>query len=224
VSSRWTASTPRGSTSTTSVDYFCRLRGGAGSERIEPLAERFHLALDRPFKSLSKGNKQKVGVIQAFAHNPELLILDEPTSGLDPLLQREFQTLASEASEDGATLLISSHILGEVEAVAGRVALIRGGRIADIEQVDILKQRAGQHVELRFAEAPDAQHFESLEELGDLVISGNILTAVLRGSPDRLLKAAATHTVTHWSARDRNLEELFMERYRETPEDAGEVS
>jgi ABC-2 type transport system ATP-binding protein len=96
------------------LDHLARLRGGAGRDRIEPLAERFGLDLSRPIRALSKGNKQKIGVIQAFMHRPELLILDEPTSGLDPLLQHEFLTLVREAQADGATVFMSSHVLSEV--------------------------------------------------------------------------------------------------------------
>ncbi len=144
------------------LTYLCGLRGGAGLVRIEPLAERFRLDLDRPFRGLSKGNKQKVGVVQAFMHAPELLILDEPTSGLDPLLQQEFLTLAREANEAGATLFISSHILSEVEAIAGRVAIIRAGRIVDVADVADLRTRAGQHVSLTFAQPPPVAAFEAL--------------------------------------------------------------
>ncbi|MBK8264334.1 MAG: ABC transporter ATP-binding protein [Nannocystis sp.] len=206
------------------LTYLATLRGGAGRERIEPLAERFGLALDRPVNGLSKGNKQKVGVIGAFMHAPELLILDEPTSGLDPLLQREFLALVRETAEAGATLFMSSHILSEVEAVAGRVAIIRAGRIVDVEDVRALRERAGQHVRLTFdapLPAEAARAFAAIPELSALTIDGARLTALLRGSPDRLLKEAARHQVTRWSAEDRNLEELFMDHYRQTSADAG---
>jgi ABC-2 type transport system ATP-binding protein len=204
------------------LTYLAALRGGAGTERIEPIAERFQLDLDRPFRGLSKGNKQKVGVVQAFMHAPELLILDEPTSGLDPLLQQEFLSLVRETHEAGATVFISSHILSEVEAVARRVAIIRAGRIVDIEDVAILRQRAGQHVKLTFESAPPVDAFEALDELDGVTLTGLTLTAVLHGSPDRVLKEAARHTVTGWSAQDRNLEELFMDHYRQPS--AGEES
>jgi len=205
------------------LTYLATLRGGAGVGRIEPLAERFQLDLDRPFRGLSKGNKQKVGVVQAFMHTPELLLLDEPTSGLDPLLQQEFLSLVRETHEAGATVFISSHILSEVEAVAGRVAIIRSGRIVDIEDVAILRERAGQHVRLTFESPPPLAAFQSLDELEHVSLTELTLTAILHGSPDRVLKEAARHTVTRWSAEDRNLEELFMDHYRE-PNQAGEDS
>jgi len=200
------------------LDYLCTLRAGAGAERIEPLAERFGLDLDRAFRGLSKGNKQKVGVVQAFMHTPDLLVLDEPTSGLDPLLQQEFLALLRESTQAGATVFISSHILSEVEAVAGRVAIIRSGRIIDTEDVAVLRSRAGQHLSLTFAQALDPEGvaaFERMAELTELEVEGTTLKALLRGSPDPVLKEAARRTVTHWSAQDRNLEELFMDHYRQ---------
>ena len=200
------------------LDHLASLRGGAGAERIEPLAERFGLDLDRAFRGLSKGNKQKVGVVQAFMHRPELLILDEPTSGLDPLLQQEFLALVRESAEGGATLFISSHILSEVEAVAGRVAIIRGGRIVDLEAVGTLRERAGQHLSLSFAAPPTAEvvaAFAGMDELSDVAVDGSTLRALLRGSPDRLIKEAARHSIRRIVASDRNLEELFMDHYRQ---------
>lgn len=204
------------------LQYLCSLRGGDGADRIEPLAERFQLDLDKPFRGLSKGNKQKVGVVQAFMHRPELLILDEPTSGLDPLLQREFLQLVREANADGATVFMSSHVLSEVDAVAERVAIIRRGEIIDVEDVATLRRFAGQHVTLSFEGPVPAEDFAGVPDFNDAVWDGGTLTGILRGSPDALLKAAARHRVTGWSARDRTLEELFMDRYRD-PAGTGEV-
>ncbi|MCO4773720.1 MAG: ABC transporter ATP-binding protein [Deltaproteobacteria bacterium] len=194
--------------------YLCELRQGRGAERVEELAARFGLDLDRRFRGLSKGNKQKVGVVQAFMHTPDLLILDEPTSGLDPLLQQEFLRLAREAHVGGATLLVSSHILSEVEAIAGRVAIIRAGAIVDVEDVAKLRERAGQHVTLTFDEPPSLEAFSALPGLEQVSVEGHTLSAVLHGAPDALLKEASRHTVTRWTAHDRNLEELFMDHYR----------
>ncbi|MEZ4450464.1 MAG: ABC transporter ATP-binding protein [Nannocystaceae bacterium] len=204
--------------------YFASLRGGAGLDRIEPLADRFGLALDRPVRGLSKGNKQKIGVIAAFMHAPELLILDEPTSGLDPLLQQELLALARESTAAGATLFISSHILSEVEAVAARVAILRAGRVVEVAEVRALRERAGQHVLLRFAAPLDDEAARALAEapgLSEVTIEGDELRGLLRGPPDRLLKMAARHEVLRWSAVDRNLEELFLDHYRQ-PSAAGD--
>jgi ABC-2 type transport system ATP-binding protein len=190
------------------------LRGGRGVERIGPLADRFGLDLDRPIRGLSKGNKQKVGVVQAFAHDPELLLLDEPTSGLDPLLQREFLDLLLEARDAGATVFMSSHVLSEVEEVAGRVAIIRAGRIVDVDDVRTLRHHAGQQVELRFAEDVTPTAFARLPGVEDVVVGDRRLTCLLRGEPDALLKVAARHHVTGWSAQDRELDDLFLDFYR----------
>ncbi len=198
--------------------YLARLRGGAGRERIEPLARRLGLDLGRPLRSLSKGNKQKVGVVQAFMHHPELLILDEPTSGLDPLLQREVLDLVLAARDRGATVFMSSHVLSEVEDVAGRVAIIRAGRVVDVDDVHTLRRHAGQRVELRFDGPVDVALFRQLPGVHDATVEGVTLTCLLSGEPDALLKAAAAHHVRRWSAQDRELEDLFLDFYR-TPDD-----
>ncbi len=214
------------------LEAISRLRGGVGRAAIGPLAERLGLDLTRPARSLSKGNRQKVGLVQAFAHDPELLVLDEPTSGLDPLLQQEFLAMVREARERGATVLMSSHVLSEVQEVADRVAVVRAGRIVDVDDVATLRQRAGQRVELTFADPVGAAAFEHLAGVEDVTLgpagAGTRLTCLLRGEPDALLRAAAAHRVTRWSAQDRELEELFMDFYRDTTRDttretAGEV-
>jgi ABC-2 type transport system ATP-binding protein len=196
------------------LEHFARMRGGAGRENIAPLAERFGLDLSRPVRALSKGNKQKVGVIQAFMHRPELLVLDEPTSGLDPLLQHEFLTLVREAQTDGATVFMSSHVLSEVELIAGRVAIIRQGRIVDLDDVATLRHHAGQRVQLIFDQAVDPAPFQGLDGVEDVEVEGATLRCLLRGEPDALLKAAARHHVVRWSAEDRELEDLFLDHYR----------
>jgi ABC-2 type transport system ATP-binding protein len=196
------------------LTHCSRLRGGSGRERIGELAERLSLDLDRPIRGLSKGNKQKVGVIQAFLHRPELLILDEPTSGLDPLLQHEFLAMVREAVADGATVFMSSHVLSEVEVVAERVAIVRQGRIVDLDDVATLRHHAGQRVELHFAETVAPEDFAGLPGISDVEVADHHLTCLLRGEPDALLKAAARHRVVRWSANDRELEDLFLDHYR----------
>ena len=200
------------------LEHLARLRGGAGLAWVPELAERFGLDTSRSIRTLSKGNKQKVGVIQAFMHRPELLILDEPTSGLDPLLQHEFLTLVREAQADGATVFMSSHVLSEVEMVAGRVAIIRQGRIVDLDDVRTLRRHAGQQVSLTFDGSVEAGVFRDLPGVEDLEVQGGgdttTLTCVLRGEPDALLQAAAANRVLRWSAHDRELEDLFLDHYR----------
>ncbi|HEX2178938.1 MAG TPA: ABC transporter ATP-binding protein [Actinomycetota bacterium] len=194
--------------------HLAKLRGGAGADRIEPLAKRFRLELDKPIKSLSKGNKQKVGVVQAFMHRPELLILDEPTSGLDPLLQQDVMDMVVQASQEGSTVFMSSHVLSEVEEVAGRVGVIRAGRMVDVAELSDLRRRAGQWVEFRFAAPVSAEEFTRLAGVSDVEVADHTVTCLLQGEPNALLKTAARHHVTGWSARDRDLEELFFDLYR----------
>lgn len=218
-------SLPTRTTAGAYLHHLAALRGGRGAARIDELAGRFRLDLSRPLQALSKGNKQKVGLVQAFMHSPELLILDEPTSGLDPLLQREFRTLTTEAQAAGATVFLSSHVLGEVEEVAGRVAIIRAGTVVDVDDVRALRSRAGQHVLLRFAEPVDpldVSAIAGLDGVDDLLLSddGVTLTCLLRGEPGPLLSLAARHRVVRWQAEDRELEDLFMDFYRDAAEPA----
>lgn len=213
---------PEQSTARHYLDYLASLRGGHGASEIASLAERFDLDLTRIIGKLSKGNKQKVGVIQAFLHQPELLILDEPTSGLDPLLQHEFRELVHERCAGGATVFMSSHVLGEIEATVERVAIIRAGRLVDIEDLATLRHRAGQQVELRFATRVGVDEFESIETIADIAIEpdgdGCVLRCILRGEPDQLVKAAARHRLLGWNAADRELEDLFLDFYRDAPD------
>jgi len=136
------------------VRLLSRLRGIDGTGRADSLAKRFHADLDRPLGQLSRGNRQKVGLILATFHSPELLILDEPTSGLDPLMQEEFLALVAEERERGATVLLSSHELDEVERVCDRVGIVREGRLIAVERIDELLAKAGRRdlVEVEFAE------------------------------------------------------------------------
>ena len=194
--------------------HLANLRGGAGTDLIEPLSKRLGLNLDKSIKSLSKGNKQKVGVVQAFMHRPDLLILDEPTSGLDPLLQQEVMALVREATSEGSTVFMSSHVLSEVEEIAGRVGILRAGRMVDVDSIDELRRRAGQEVQLRFASPVMAREFTSLPGVSDVVVGDSMVSLVLRGEPNALLKTAARHHVVGWSAQNRDLEELFLDFYR----------
>jgi ABC-2 type transport system ATP-binding protein len=152
-------------------------------------------------------------------HRPELLILDEPTSGLDPLLQREFLDLILEARADGATVFMSSHVLSEVEDVAERVAIIREGRIVDVDDVATLRRHAGQEVQLRFASPVSVEEFAGLPGVEELTVENRTVACRLHGEPDALLKAAARHHVIAWSAQSRELEDLFLDFYRMPPQE-----
>jgi ABC-2 type transport system ATP-binding protein len=195
--------------------YFGRLRGleglGAGNE----LSDRFQLELDRPVKALSKGNRQKLGIVQAFMHEPELAVLDEPTSGLDPLVQQTFYELLAETRAAGRTVLLSSHVLPEVQHVADRVAVLREGRAALVASVAELRRRAFTRVEATFATAPDSGAFARLPYVRVLERRGPTVLFALEGDADALVKALATQHVTALDVHEADLEDIFLSLYRE---------
>jgi ABC-2 type transport system ATP-binding protein len=196
------------------ISYFDRLRGINTSANSKLLSKRFDLDLDRPIGELSKGNRQKAGLLQALSHDPDLLILDEPTTGLDPLLQQEFLDIISQFRDQGRTVFLSSHLLDEVERVADRIGLIQDGRLARIGTVDELRAEAKQSIEIRFDQPVSSEEFLNLEGLSNLNIDGNTLKCVTIGSMDSLVKAAAKHTVTYIRSESQDLEELFLDMYR----------
>jgi ABC-2 type transport system ATP-binding protein len=192
------------------LELLARLRGRP-ELRFEPLAERLRLELDRPIRTLSKGNRQKVGLVQAFMHDPELLILDEPTSGLDPIVQHEFGLLLGEARERGATVFLSSHVLSEVERVADRVGLVREGRLIVVDDVGHLKSRVARRLDLYFAQPPPGDAFARLPGVRSVEQAGDHVTLVLEGSADAALKRAARFEVVTLSSREPDLEDNFLE-------------
>ncbi|MFD0899742.1 ABC transporter ATP-binding protein [Actinomadura sediminis] len=194
------------------LTFLGNLRGGVPAARITGLADRLGLDLGARVKSLSKGNRQKVGLIQAFMHDPELLILDEPTSGLDPLVQQTFLEMVAEARADGRTVFMSSHVMSEVEAVADRVAIIREGRLVALDTVADLRARSYLRVRITFADPVPAEEF-ALPGVTGLQVDGTVLTCDVDGSPDALVKAAARHTVVGLRADSQDLEELFHTYY-----------
>jgi ABC-2 type transport system ATP-binding protein len=195
------------------LTYLGNQRGGVSRASIESLGDRLDLDLDLRIGSLSRGNRQKVGLVQAFMHSPELLILDEPTSGLDPLVAREFLKLASEARHEGQTVFMSSHILSEVQQVADRTGIIREGRLIAVDDVDELRSRAIRNVRIVFADEVAATEFEAIDEVADLIFEGNMLTCRLVGEADALVKRAARHQVIDFVSEEPDLEELFFHYY-----------
>jgi ABC-2 type transport system ATP-binding protein len=178
------------------------------------IAERLDLDLKTPIRNLSKGNKQKVGVVQALMHRPELLLLDEPTASLDPLVQQAVLKLIREAQAEGATVFFSSHILSEVEAVAERVGIIRGGVVVEIAETSALINRAVRRARVRFREPVDANSLASLP--GVKVLSRDDSTGVLmqvEGEMDGLIKALAAFPVSDFETERPSLEEIFLAYY-----------
>jgi len=195
------------------LELFAALRGLRDLSAAEQLAARLEVTLDRPIGTLSRGNRQKLGVVQAFFHEPELLILDEPTSGLDPIVQREFRLMVREATARGAAVLFSSHVLSEVQRVADRVAIVRQGRLLTIEPMHEIEAKALRVVEIRFAEPVPADAFANLAGIRDLAVEGNLLRASVAGSVDALIKAASRYTVESIAGHEAELEDVFLAYY-----------
>jgi beta-exotoxin I transport system ATP-binding protein len=197
------------------LDWFARARGRVDAGLRDQLVERFDVILDRQIHELSKGNRQKLGLVLAFMHRPELLVLDEPTSGLDPLMQNEFQQLLRETIAEGRTVFLSSHELDEVQRVADRVAIIRSGRLAVADTVEGLRRKAPQTIELRFAKPVAPAVFESLDGVARVAAEGDRITLQTTGQLAELLRVIADHDPLDVIARRANLDELFVSYYRE---------
>lgn len=196
--------------------FLARLRSNAiPGKRINQLAERLDLALDRPIKNLSKGNKQKLGVLQAFMRPVDLLLLDEPTIGLDPLMQQEVLGLVKEARESGATVFFSSHILQEVQSIADRAAIIRSGLIAEEVDTSSLSRRSLRRVRIDFKSEVDASGLTTLEGVS-LLSSDNGRSVLLQveGDMEAFLKRVASYPVENLETERPSLEEVFMNYYR----------
>ena len=194
--------------------YFAHLRGLPGTGRAGEIASVLELPFDRPIGSLSKGNRQKVGIVQAFMHDPDLLVLDEPTAGLDPLVQQVFYRLLAQAQERGATTFLSSHVLPEVQHVADRVALVREGRLVLLEGISELRARASARLEATFASAPPRDAFAGLESAEEVDRHGRTVLFALHGEADPLIKALARYRVTAIDSHEADLEDIFLTLYR----------
>ena len=195
------------------LEYLTALREGAGRANIDALAERLQSDLDTKIASLSHGNRQKLGLIQAFMHQPPLLILDEPTQGLDPIVQQTFHGLVWEARQAGQTVFLSSHVLPEVERVCDRVGIIREGRLIAVEDVGALKTHAVREVELHFAAPVPTDAFADLPGVRDLEIHGDVVRCKVSGSMDALIKAAARLEVIDIESHEPSLEDIFLTFY-----------
>lgn len=195
------------------LTYLANLRGGLPAAAYESLAERLELDLDNRIGSLSKGNRQKVGLTQAFMHSPELLILDEPTSGLDPIVAREFLAMVKEARDAGQTVFMSSHVLSEVQSSADRAGIIRKGKLIAIDEVDELRARALRHVRIVFDGTVSPNDFSNVPNVTDITVEGNVMRCRLVGEADALVKALGHHRVTDLISEEPQLEELFFHYY-----------
>ncbi len=197
--------------------YFAALRGGVEPAYQASLVERLELDPSRRFREYSKGNKQKVGLIVALQHRPELLILDEPTAGLDPLVQQTFFALLAEARSEGRTVFMSSHVLSEVERTCDRVAIIRDGRLARVDRVEALRDLAHHQVELRFAGPVPAGVFEVLPGVSDVAADDHTLRLRVSGPITPVVRAAAGFELLDFVSREPTLEETFLAEYGRAP-------
>jgi ABC-2 type transport system ATP-binding protein len=199
--------------------YLGNLRGGLDWKYVQELAARFQCDLPRRVQGLSLGNKQKLGLLQAFMHKPELLILDEPTNGLDPLMQHEFYDLLNETKKEGRTIFLSSHILPEVEKVCDRVGIIRQGKLITVETIESLKSHSIRQLEIHFAAPVPKENFVNIPGVRDIIIRDNLLTCTVVGSLDALVKAAARFEVVNIISHEASLEDIFMTYYSEGKND-----
>ena len=198
-------------TSDETFAYLARLHGSTDRSYRDLLVKRFQLDTRKKVRALSKGNRQKVQLVAAFATRADLLILDEPTSGLDPLMEMAFRETAREAKERGQTIFLSSHMLSEVEAVCDRVGILRAGRLVDEGTLAELRHLSAQTVDVVFAGEPptiDGLRGVQVERTGP-----NALRFEVSGSPQALLAALGRHPIVSVTSREPSLEEIFLHHY-----------
>lgn len=202
-------------------DYLGRLRGGVDSKRIAELATRLECDLRQRCGAMSHGQRQKVGVIQAFMHAPEVLILDEPTATLDPLMQHAVHDLIREARDRGATVFMSSHDLTEVAQLCGRAGILRQGQLVAVQDVKLLAGQGKHSVTIEFAESGfDQAAFERLDGVTGVSRTDHTLTLTVAGDLDPVVKAAARFRVRDLRSAEVDLDEVFRDYYRSEPGDA----
>jgi len=201
------------------ITYFANLRGGVDPAYQKSLIERLDVDPSRKFKEYSKGNKQKIGLVIALQHRPDLLILDEPTSGLDPLVQQSFYALVHEAKAEGRTVFVSSHILSEVERTCDRVAIIRDGALVKVDSVEGLRDLAHHQVELRFSGPVPVAEFQGLPGVSDVSAQDHVLRLRVSGAITPVVRAAARYELLDFVSREPSLEETFLAQYGRKSDD-----
>jgi len=198
------------------LTYYANLRGGVDWSYVDQLAERLNADLTKKVGDLSSGNRQKVGLIQAFMNRPEVLIMDEPSSGLDPLVQREFQTMMREVAADGRSIFLSSHTLSEVQRVADRVGIIRHGKLIAVESVSSLRSKAIRKVDLFFDDGVESSVFEGLPGVREVNVENHHVTLSFDGQMETLLKVVTDrYHLLDITTQEADLEEIFLTYYRD---------
>jgi ABC-2 type transport system ATP-binding protein len=201
------------------LEFLARLRGGTDAAYRDALLKRFQLDTSKKVRALSKGNRQKVQLVAAFASRADLLILDEPTSGLDPLMEMAFRETVREAKERGQTVFLSSHILSEVEVLCDRVGILRDGRLVDEGALEDLRHLSAQTVEVTFdGPAPD---LDGLAGVHVVHAGANALRCEVSGGVGPLIAALAEHPVVALTSREPSLEEIFLHHYDSSDGRAG---
>lgn len=202
------------------IDYFANLRRRHDPQAVDPstidqLADRFDADLSKKCSEYSSGNRQKVGLIQAFMHHPDLVVLDEPSTGLDPLVQQSLHELIQETAAAGRTVFLSSHTLSEVERVAERVGIIRHGRLVEVARIEELKAKAIRRLDFVFTTDVDRDVLSRIDGVREVTGDGRHLTVAYDGSLDEILRDASRFGVESLSSRDADLEEIFLAFYRD---------
>lgn len=198
------------------ITFFSNLRGGVAQVVIDQLVERLQAQMTKKIGDLSSGNRQKIGIIQAFMSAPEFLILDEPSAGLDPLIQRELQTMIREVADRGGAVFLSSHTLAEVQRVADRVGIIRQGTLIALESIASLRAKGIRKIEFELVAEPDPQIFTGIAGIRDLLIERNRVFVSLEGAIDSLLSVITQNcTLLDMSTNEADLEEVFLTYYHD---------
>src|SRR5712691_6315328 len=197
------------------IDYFAHLQGRE-PVLLDDLVARFDVEMKRPLKGYSKGMRQKIGIVLAFMCDPDVLILDEPTSGLDPLLQKVFNEFLLEEQARGKTIFMSSHIMSEVEKVCHRIAVIRRGELVTVEEVEALREKAGQRVIVEFGDPVTMEELARIPGVSNVSHSNGSYHLNVGGSMDALIKAFSQHEVKRMLAEEAPLEEVFLKFYEDT--------
>ncbi len=198
------------------LTYFANLRGGVDWSYVDSLAKRLDADLSKKVGDLSSGNRQKVGLIQAFMNRPEVFIMDEPSSGLDPLIQREFQMMIREVADEGRTVFLSSHTLSEVQRIADRVGIIRHGKLVAVERISDLRSKAIRRIELDFSSPVEAAVFEAVPGVSEVSVEDHRVVLSYDGKIEILLRAVMDrYDLLDIHTQEADLEEIFLTYYRD---------
>jgi len=202
------------------LGYLGRLRGGVPVQRVEELARRMECDLGQRCGAMSHGQRQKVGVIQALMHDPEVLILDEPTATLDPLMQRNVHDLIRESRDRGATVFVSSHDLPEVAHLCDRAGILRHGKLVAVQDVSELAQQGRHVITIQFLEPVEPNVFERLPGVSQVTATDHAVTLTVSGDLDAIVKTAARFRVHDIHSAEVDLDEVFRDYYRAETGDA----